>query len=128
MVDDEDGDKSPSSEPRTDSRSALPREIRAWRRLRIVKHDDFFSLIFSPRKPIYRVGVGVGGCPGGPRGRGRALEGGAPPPSWTGCGPPGLHLWRGFFIIYCKVIRGVSGHSKIFCFLHIKQHHGNSAE
>ena len=48
MVDDDDGDESPSPEPRTDSRSALPREIRAWWRLRIVKHDDFFSLIFLP--------------------------------------------------------------------------------
>ena len=46
MVDDDDGDESPSPEPRTDSRPALPREIRAWRRLRIVKRDDFFSLIF----------------------------------------------------------------------------------
>ena len=72
MVDDDDSDKSPSPEPRTDSRSALPREIRAWRRLPIVKRDDFFSLIFSPRKPIYGIGVGVGGPPGGPRGRGRA--------------------------------------------------------
>ena len=42
--------------------------------------------------------------------------------------PPGLHLWRGFFIIYSKIFRGVSGHSENFCFLHIKQHHGNSAE
>ena len=46
MVDDDDGDESPSSEPRTDSRSALPREIRAWRRLCIVKHDETFSRIF----------------------------------------------------------------------------------
>ena len=46
MVDDDDGDESPSLEPRTDSRSALPREIRAWRRLRIVKRDESFSLIF----------------------------------------------------------------------------------
>ena len=45
MVDDDDGDESPSSEPRTDSRLALPREIRAWRRLRIIKRDEFFSLI-----------------------------------------------------------------------------------
>ena len=36
----------PSPEPRMDSRSALPREIRAWRRLRIVKRDETFSLIF----------------------------------------------------------------------------------
>ena len=46
MVDDDDDDEFPSPEPRTDSRSALPREIRAWRRLRIVKHDEPFSLIF----------------------------------------------------------------------------------
>ena len=46
MVDDDDGDESPSPEPRTDSRSALPREIRAWRRLRVVKRDETFSLIF----------------------------------------------------------------------------------
>ena len=37
---------SPSPEPRTDSRSALPREFRSWRRFRIVKRDEFFSLIF----------------------------------------------------------------------------------
>ena len=46
LVDDDDGDGFPSPEPRTDSRSALPRGFRAWRRLRIVKHDDFFSPIF----------------------------------------------------------------------------------
>ena len=33
-------------EPRTDSRSALQREIRAWWRLCIVKRDESFSLIF----------------------------------------------------------------------------------
>ena len=70
MVDDDDGDESPSPEPRTDSRSALPRGFRAWRRLRIVKRDDFFSLFFPLQKQIYRVGVGVGGATGGPRGRG----------------------------------------------------------
>ena len=46
MVDDDDGDGFPSPEPRTDSRSALPREFRAWRRLRIVKCDESFSLVF----------------------------------------------------------------------------------
>ena len=86
MVDDDDGDESPSPEPRTDSRSALPRGFRAWRRLRTVKRDEIFSSSFSPRKQIYRVGVGVGRSPGGPRGRGRAL-GGAPP---TLVGSPGL--------------------------------------
>ena len=53
MVDDDDGDESPSPEPRTDSRSALPRGFRAWRRLHIVKRNDFFSLIFfSPKANI----------------------------------------------------------------------------
>ena len=46
MLDDDDGDRFPSLEPRTDSRSALPRKIRAWRRLRIIKRDGFFSSIF----------------------------------------------------------------------------------
>ena len=72
MVDDDDSDEFPSPEPRTDSRSALPRKIRAWRWLRIVKLDETFSLIFSPRNQIYRVGVEVGEALGGPRGRGRA--------------------------------------------------------
>ena len=43
---DTDSDRFPSPEPRTDSRSALLRGFRAWRRLRIVKHDESFSLIF----------------------------------------------------------------------------------
>ena len=45
---------------------ALLRGFRAWRRLRIVKRDDFFSPIFSLRNQIYRVGFGIGGFPGGP--------------------------------------------------------------
>ena len=103
MVDDDDGDESPSPEPRTDSRSALPRGFRAWRRLRIAKRDEFFSLIFSPRKQIYRVGVEVGGAPGGPHGRGARTGGQArPPPSWLGCGPPGLDLLLAFFYYFQK--------------------------
>ena len=43
----------PSPEPQTDSRSALPREIRAWRRLRVVKRDETFSLIFFLRETEY---------------------------------------------------------------------------
>ena len=69
MVDDNDGDGFPALEPRTDSRSALPRKIRAWQRLRVIKHDETFSSIFSPRDGIYGVGVEVGGGPGGPRDR-----------------------------------------------------------
>ena len=62
-----------------DSRSALPREIRAWRRLHVVKRDETFSLIFSPRDEIYGVGVEVGGGPRGPRDRGPRPGGGGAP-------------------------------------------------
>ena len=120
MVDDDDGDGDgfPSPEPRTDSRSALPREIRAWRRLRIVKRDESFSSIFSPRTRIYRVGVEVGGAPGGPRGRGRALGGGrrASHPRGQGVGPLALILSPVFFIISKNNLREVSGHSENFFF------------
>ena len=81
MVDDDHGDESPSSEPQMDSRSAHPREIRAWRRLRIVKRDETFSLIFFLHESKYielelrSVDVqGAHGVGGVPRGRG------APPP------------------------------------------------
>ena len=101
MVDDDDGDRFPAPEPRTASRSALTREFRAWRRLRIVKRDESFSLIFSPRTQIYGVGVEVGGAPGGPRGRGARPGGQArPPPSWTGYGPPGLDSFANIFYIF----------------------------
>ena len=64
----------------------------------------------------YGVGVEVGGAPGGPRGRGRAQGAGAPPPSWLGCGPPGLDSLPVFFIISKNNLREVSGHSENFCF------------
>ena len=129
MVADDDDDESPSPEPRTDSRSALPREIWAWRRLRVVKRDETFSLIFFPETEDMELelrSVEVQGAHeiGGAPYRGKAR----PPVSWTGCGPPGLHLWRRFFIIYSKIFRGVLGHSENFYFPHKKQHHGNSAE
>ena len=59
---------------------------------------------------------------------GRAQGEDAPPPSWTGCGPLALILSLVFFIFSEKCLRGFSGHSENFCFLHIKQHHGSSAE
>jgi hypothetical protein len=46
MVDDDDGIESPSLEPRTDPRSALPMKNRRWWQLRIVKRDETSSLIF----------------------------------------------------------------------------------
>ena len=78
---------------------------------------------FSPRNGIYGVGVEVGGALGGPRGRGCA-----PPPSWIGCGTPGLDSFANIFIFSKSYLHGFSGHSENFCFLYIKQHHGSSAE
>ena len=128
MVDDDDGDESPSPEPRTDSRSALPREIRAWRRLRVVKRDETFSLIFSPRDEIYGVGVDVGGGPEGPRDRRPRPRGGAPLSRGQAVAPLALILSPKILINSKKCLRGFPGHSENFPFLHIKQHHGSSAE
>ena len=116
MLDDDDGDGFPSPEPRTDSRSALPREFRAWRRLRIVKSDESFSLIFFSEHKYIELELrseelqGAHEVGGAPRGAG------VPPPSWVGGGPPGLDLLPVFFIIFKNTLRGVSDHSENFCF------------
>ena len=103
MVDDDDSDESPSPDPRTDSRSALPREIRAWRRLRIVKRDESFSLIFSLSETKYielelrsEELQGAHEVGGAPRGQARL------PPSSTGCGPLALILLPVFFYYFQK--------------------------
>ena len=85
-------------------RPALPREIRAWRRLRIVKRDETSSLIFfSVRRNIWswswvrrscREPTRQGACPGGDS---------APPPSWTGRGPPGLDSFASMFYIFQRL-------------------------
>ena len=103
MVDDDDGDESPSPEPRKDSRSALPRGFRAWRRLRIVKRDESFSLIFFlpeheymelELRSVERQGAHEAGArPGGV---------GMLPPSWTGCGPPDMDSSSSIFYIFQK--------------------------
>ena len=102
MVDDDDGDESPSPEPRTDSRSTLPREIRAWRRLRVVKRDETFSLIFSPRDGIYGVGVEVEGASGGPRDRGARPGGWAPPTLVDRVWAPWSFYFRQYFLYFPK--------------------------
>ena len=52
MVDDDDIDEFPSPEPQTNFKSALSREIRAWRRLRIIKHDESFSFFLTEHEYI----------------------------------------------------------------------------
>ena len=81
-VDDDNGDGFPSSQPRTDSRSALPREIRAWRWHHIVKRDETFSLIFfSARRNIWSWSWGRWSV------RGPTRQGDAPHPRGQGVGP-----------------------------------------
>ena len=111
MVDDDDGDGFPSPEPRTDSRPALPREFRAWRRLRIVKRDESFSLIFfSPNTNIRSWSWARWSSRGATR-QGRALH-----PRGKGVGPLALMLSPVFFIISKNNFCDVSGHSENFCF------------
>ena len=93
MVDDDDGDESPSPEPRTDSRSALPREFRAWRRLRIIKCDESFSLIFFlPESEYMELELMSVEVQGAHEIGGTPYSGGCPPVSWIGCGPSGVFL------------------------------------
>src|SRR3989337_870093 len=97
MVDDDDGDGFPSSEPRTDSRSALLREIRAWRRLHIVKRDESFSLIFFlPEREYIELEL-------------RSVEfqgaheaGGAPPTLMDRVWAPGLDSFASIFYYFQK--------------------------
>ena len=105
---------------------ALPREFRAWRRLRIVKCDETFSLIFFLCETEYmELELRSAEPQGAHEIGGRAQGGGRPHPHGQGVGPLVFIFGEDFF---SKMFRGVSGHSENICFLHIKQHHGNSAE
>ena len=102
MVDDDDGEESPSPEPRTDSRSALPREIRALWRVPIVKRDETFALVFLlPEREYMELELRSVEVQGAHETGGRAQgEGARPPPLWTGCGPPGLDSFASIFYIF----------------------------
>ena len=89
--DDDDGDRFPCQEPRTDSRSALPRGFRAWRRLRIVKHDESFSLVFLPESEYMESMLRS------VESQGAHKAGARPTPSWTGCGPPDADSFASIF-------------------------------
>ena len=104
MVDDDDGDGFPSPEPRTDSRSALPREIRAWRWLRIVKRDESFSFIFfSPNMNIWSWSWGRWSSRG-PTRQGACPRGaGAPPTLVDRVWAPWPWFFRPIFLIYSKI-------------------------
>ena len=74
VVDDDDNE-SPSLEPQTDSRSAFPMKNRRWQRLRIMKRDETFSSIFSPKIGFYNVGIRVRGATRWAQPLGRAWRG-----------------------------------------------------
>ena len=115
MVDDDDGDESPSLEPRTDSRSALPRGFRAWRRLRIVKRDDFFSLIFFlPESQYMELELASEGHQGAHEVGGRALGG---HPHEQGVGPLVFIFGKDFllFFLRCSVEFQVIPRIFVFC-------------
>ena len=59
---------------------------------------------------------------------GRALGGRAPLSRGQDVGPLALILSPKILINSKKCLRGFLGHSENFSFLHIKQHHGSSAE
>ena len=128
MVDDDDGVESPSLEPRTDSRSALPRGFRAWRQLRIVKRDEsffYFSLHESKYMELELRSVDVQGAReagGAPRGRGRT------PTLVDRVWAP----WRYFFCQYfLLILKSCSVDFQVIPRTFIspqKLHHGNSAE
>ena len=59
---------------------------------------------------------------------GRAPSGGAPLSRGQPVGPLALILSPKILIYSEKCLRGFSGHSEKFPFLHIKQHYGSSAE
>ena len=128
MVDDDDGDESPSPEPRMDSRSALPREIRAWRRLRVVKRDENFSLIFLPETVYMELELRSEEVQGAHEIGGRALGGARPLSRGQALAPLVYFFCPEILINSKKCLHGFSGHSENFSFLHIKQHHGSSAE
>ena len=128
-VDDDDGDDFPSPEPETDSRSALQVKNRMWRRLRIAKRDETFSLIFFPGE-TEDIELSLGAVvPRGPHkpsrrglGGGRGL--------WA-CGPLARPLrWifaQVFSFIPEKISVNFQDISRTFISAQ-KQHHGNSAE
>ena len=98
MVDDDDGDRFPSLEPRTDSRSALPMKIRAWWRLCIVKRDESFSLIFFlPKSEFMELELELRSVGSQGAHEEGVLPGGRPAPSWTGCGPPYVDSFASIF-------------------------------
>ena len=62
----------------------------------VLRPESFLYDFFRAEDTLYHK-MGIGGLPGGPRGRGRAQGGRArPSPSWTVGGPPGAFFAQYF--------------------------------
>ena len=93
-------DVSPVEQPRWSPRLVPPR----FRLETVALRPESFLMIFSRAKDTLYHKIGIGGLPGGPRGRGRALH-----PRGQGVAPLGCFLCS-IFLIYSKTdFRGVSG-------------------
>ena len=101
MVDDDDGDEFPSPEPRTDSRSALPRGFRAWRRLRIIKRDESFSSIFFSESKYIELELASEGQQGAHE-VGVRPRGDAPHPRGKGVGPLVFIFGEDFLLFFLR--------------------------
>ena len=112
-VDDDDGDDFPSPEPKTDSKSALRMKNRMWRRLRIAKHDETFSMIFFRRKGRYRAEFGGGGAMWAPQ---ACTAWPWPVGLWPTGMPPQVDLCACIFLLFQKNLRKFSGCSENFYF------------
>ena len=98
-VGDDEERRSLSPEPQTDSRSALPGKIRAWLWLRVVKHDESFSLIFfSPNTNIWSWSWGRWSS------RGPTRQGGAPPTLVERVWAPWPWFFCQYFLLFLKII------------------------
>ena len=82
--------------------SALPREIRAWRRLCIVKHDDSSSLIsFHLEHEYMELELRSVEVQGAHKDRAHAPGGWPrPPPLWPGCVPPSVDSFANIFYLF----------------------------
>jgi hypothetical protein len=100
-VGDDEDRRSPSSEPQTDSRSGLPMTNRRWRRLRLMKRDNSFSLIFSGKIGFYRVGFRVCGATRWGQPTWARLEGARPGGLCTPrCPPPMVLGSKNYLLLY----------------------------
>ena len=100
-VGDDEDRRVPSPEPQTGSRSGLPMKNKRWQRLRFVKRDETFSLIFSPKIGIYSDGIRVSGatrCAQPTRARLGGLA--RPGVCWLASGPPPMVLDFSIFYLF----------------------------